>query len=202
MRFYEIINEYKPQPEIEYQNYELKRMPHLYLDMDGVQADFFGAWSKRSGVQHWKAIANQKQEIEELANSSPKEVYDFFINLEPLSGGRQIISWLNSNDIPYSVLSAPLRGPYAEASIAAKKDWLAAHYPDSVSDAKFTGNKFKYAMEGGGPNVLVDDHGKYLSAWSSSGGIPIKHEDEYEEPNSGSLTIEKLKKVYKPWLNK
>ena len=55
-----------------------KKMPHLYLDMDGVQADFFGAWSKKSGVDHWKAIGNKEQEIEELANSSAKEVYDFF----------------------------------------------------------------------------------------------------------------------------
>ena len=24
---------------------EEAKMPHLYLDMDGVQADFFGAWA-------------------------------------------------------------------------------------------------------------------------------------------------------------
>ena len=40
-----------------------KKMPHLYLDMDGVQADFFGAWADRLGVDHWKAIHDKEKEI-------------------------------------------------------------------------------------------------------------------------------------------
>lgn len=202
MRFHEIINEYKKQPEIEYQNFELKRMPQLYLDMDGVQADFFGAWSKRSGVDHWKAIANKEKDIEELANSSEKEVYDFFYNLKPLSGGMQVISWLRMNRIPYTVLSAPLRGKYADISIRAKRDWLDKYHPESSATAIFTDKKFRYAMTGGVPNVLVDDYGKYLNAWGSSGGIPVKHEDQYEEPDTGANTIAKLEKIYGRFLNK
>jgi hypothetical protein len=47
------------------------KMPHLYLDMDGVQADFFGAWADKHNVSHWKAIVDKENEIEELANSTP-----------------------------------------------------------------------------------------------------------------------------------
>ena len=193
MKIYELLNEEESKSE---------KMPHLFLDMDGVQADFFGAWSKKSGVDHWKAISDKEAEIQELANSSAKEVYDFFYDLKPLSGGMEVISWLRKNNIPYTVLSAPLRGPYKQASVEAKKDWLDKYHPGSSGNAFFTDQKFKHAMDGGRPNVLVDDFGKYLSAWASSGGIAVKHEDQYEDPSTGKHTIEKLEKIYKPYLNK
>ena len=179
-----------------------KKMPHLYLDMDGVQADFFGAWSKRSGVEHWKAIADKEKEINELAHSDPKQVYDFFRDLGPLSGGMKVIAWIRKNRIPYTVLSAPLRGPYSQASIKAKRDWLDQHHPGSSGNAIFTQNKAKYAMEGGRPNVVVDYFGQYLNAWSAAGGIAVKHEDEYEDPDTAQHTIEKLEKIYKPYLDR
>jgi hypothetical protein len=191
MKIYEFITEKS----------ELK-MPHVYLDMDGVQADFFGAWSKKSGVDHWKAIGDKEKEIEELAHSSAKEVYDFFYNLKPLSGGMEVISWLRKNKIPYTVLSAPLRGPYKDASVKAKKDWLDKYHPGSSGSAIFTDKKFQHAMDGGRPNVLIDDFGKYLGAWSDAGGIAVKHEDQYEDSDTGTHTIEKLEKIYKPYLNK
>lgn len=190
MRIIEIINE----------DTSIKKMPHLYLDMDGVQADFFGSWAKKNKVQHYKQIKDQEQDIQKLANSSSEEVYDFFKNLAPLSGGQQIVSWLRKNKIPFTVLSAPLRGPYSDASIEAKKDWLNQYNPGTSDNAIFTSEKYKYATTNGQPNVLVDDFGKYLKAWSDAGGIAVKHEDEYEDRNSGYKTISMLEKIYKPFM--
>lgn len=197
MKINEILKEEEDQPEK-----KKGKMPHLYLDMDGVQADFFGAWSKRSGVDHWKSIADKESEINELAHSNAKDVYDFFRNLEPLSGGMEVIDWLRQNKIPYTVLSAPLRGPFKDASVKAKKDWLDQYHPGTSGNAIFTDKKYQYAMNGGRPNVLVDDFGKYLGAWNSAGGIAVKHEDQFEDPSTGSHTIEKLEKIYAPYLNK
>lgn len=177
---------------------EQKDTPHLYLDMDGVQADFFGAWSEYHSVPHWKAIKNREIEIEQLSNSSEKEVYDYFRNLKPLDGGKKVIAWLKKHNIPFTVLSAPLRGPYKEASIRAKQDWLDEHNPGSSANAIFTPNKFKYAITDGKPNVLVDDFGNYLRNWADAGGIAVKHEDEHEMPNSGEETIKTLEKIYFP----
>ena len=170
--------------------------PHLYLDMDGVQADFFGAWAKRNNVNHWKAIQNKEDEINQLAHSSSKEVYDFFRDLKPLKGGMQIIAWLKKHNIPFTVLSAPLRGPYAEASKQAKRDWLDEYNPGTSGTAIFTSAKFKYAMKDGVPQVLVDDFGPYLQKWRDAGGIAVKHEDEFEVPNSAEDTIKQLEKIY------
>lgn len=173
-----------------------KKMPHLYLDMDGVQADFFGAWAKRHGLKHYKEIPHPEQAINELATSSPEEVYNFFRDLDPLHGGQQIIQWLHKNKIPFTVLSAPLRGPYAKNSIEAKKDWLDEFNPGSRNNAIFTSAKYKYAKNGDEQNVLVDDFGKYLNAWSDAGGIAVKHED-----SNTNHTIKELEKIYAPYLN-
>ena len=94
-----------------------KKMPHLYLDMDGVQADFFGKWAKLHNVPTHKEVPNQEQAFEKFANSTPEKVYDFFRHLPPLPGGMKLVQWLRRHKIPFTVLSAPLRGPYADASI-------------------------------------------------------------------------------------
>ena len=34
--------------------------PTIYLDMDGVLVDFFSAFAKFAGVEHWKHIDQRK----------------------------------------------------------------------------------------------------------------------------------------------
>ena len=176
---------------------QTKKMPHLYLDRDGVQADFFGAWAKRHGLTHYKEIPHPEDAINELANSSPEEVYNFFRELQPLNGGMKIIQWLHQHKIPFTVLSAPLRGPYAKNSVQAKKDWLDDHNPGTSNNAIFTSKKFKYAKNGDDVNVLVDDFGRYLDGWSNAGGIAVKHED-----SNTQHTINELEKIYAPYLQR
>lgn len=174
-----------------------KKMPHLYLDMDGVQADFFGAWAAMNNVPNYKLIPNSEEAINNLANSSAEQVYQFFKDLKPLTGGMRIIMWLKNNKIPYTVLSAPLRGPFKQNSIEGKKHWLDQYNPGTSGDAIFTSGKFKYATQAGEPNVLVDDYGKYLEAWSAAGGIAVKHED-----SNTAQTIHELEKIYAPFIHK
>lgn len=175
---------------------ENNKIPHLYLDMDGVQADFFGAWAKHQGLSHYKEIPHPEDAINELAHSSPENVYKFFYDLEPLQGGLRIIEWLHKNKIPFTVLSAPLRGPYADSSKQGKRDWLDKYNPGTSSNAIFTSAKYKYAKNGDDINVLVDDFGKYLTAWTNAGGIAVKHED-----GNTDHTINELEKIYAPYLN-
>lgn len=172
-------------------------MPHLYLDMDGVQADFFKAWADKHGVSHYKEIPHPEDAINELATSSPEEVYRFFRDLKPLAGGQHIIHWLHKNNIPFTVLSAPLRGEFKEASKQGKKDWLDEYNPGTSESAIFTSKKQQYAVKDGEPQVLVDDFGYYLDNWREAGGIAVKHDNE-----TTGVTIQELEKIYEPWLTK
>lgn len=171
------------------------QMPHLYLDMDGVQADLFHAMAKREKVEHWDDIEDQEDAIQRLALSGPLEVYQLFRELDPLPGGQEIIKWLHKNHIPFTVLSAPLRME-AEASKEAKRDWLDQHNPGTSETAIFTSGKYKYAMQDGRPNVLVDDFKHYLQTWANAGGIAVKHSEA-----TTAHTIQQLEKIYKPYLS-
>lgn len=175
---------------------ENTQMPHLYLDMDGVQADLFSAVAQRENVDHWDNIPDQDKAITKLSLEGPKAVYDLFRNLKPLRGGQVIVRWLHENKIPFTVLSAPLRNEQ-QTSIEAKKDWLDQYNPGTSNNAKFTKKKFQYAVTDGIPNVLVDDFNYYLDSWADAGGIAVKHRDE-----TTVETIKQLEKIYKPWLHK
>jgi len=170
------------------------KMPHLYLDMDGVQADFFQAWADFENVHHYKHITDHEESIVRLASAGPEQVYKFFRDLKPLQGGNTIVQWLQKNKIPYTVLSAPIRIE-PEASKRGKREWLDAHNSGTSTDAIFTSAKYKYATAGGQPNVLVDDYSKYLDAWTEHGGIAVKHSDETTDH-----TIEQLEKIYAPYI--
>lgn len=173
-------------------------MPHLYLDMDGVQADFFTAWANLNGKERYKEIGDKEareQSILDLTNRGPKFVEDFFANLPVLPNFHVILDWLQSNNIPYTILSAPLRGNH-EASIRGKKSWLDKHHPGVSQNAIFRGDKERYAVINGKPNVLVDDHKKYISRWEEKGGIGVLHRD-----NNPEQTIEQLESIYRKHLN-
>jgi hypothetical protein len=170
--------------------------PHVYLDMDGVQADFATAVTEKIGMDHEEAKHKSEEEIEKLANSSHTEVRDFFANLKQLSGGKKITDWLNKNSIPYTILSAPLRGKYEQASIEGKVLWLKKHTPNAASNAIFKQEKHEHAVEKGVPNILIDDYGVKIKAWNQAGGIGIKHEDEYETPDAAERTINRLEEIF------
>ena len=169
-------------------------MPHLYLDMDGVQADLFHRVAQIEQVDHWDDIPDQNEAITRLSLKGPYEVYQLFRNLDPLPGGQVIIKWLHQHKIPFTVLSAPLRNE-PQASIEAKRDWLDQHNPGASKNAIFTKRKFKYAVTDGRPNVLVDDFNYYLQSWAEAGGIAVKHSDA-----STDHTIKQLEKIYQHWL--
>jgi len=175
---------------------ELEQMPHLYLDMDGVQADLFHRMAEIESVPHWDDIPDQDEAITRLSLKGPLEVYQLFRGLNPLLGGQVIIKWLHQNKIPFTVLSAPLRNE-PEASKEGKRDWLDEFNPGTSKDAIFTKKKFKYAVTDGRPNVLVDDFNYYLHSWAEAGGIAVKHSDATTDH-----TIKQLEKIYAPYLNK
>lgn len=191
---------------------ELDKMPHLFLDMDGVQADFFTQWaswwsSKMNdpNIQWYKDIGDKEQReisIAALQAEGPDFVYKFFATLPVLSGCSEILNWINKNKIPCTVLSAPLRSTkedkkktITQASIEGKKYWLSKH--NSNMPAIFEGRKEKYATTNGNSNVLIDDHKKYISGWESAGGIGVLH-----RWNNTQETIKKLNEIYGPYIDK
>lgn len=167
--------------------------PHLYLDMDGVQADFFTAWARIHDKDRYKEIGDKEAReasIADMASRGPEFVEHFFANLDPLPGGIKLVTWLKDNSIPFTILSAPLRDQHT-ASIKGKRAWLDQHNPGTSDTAKFDGNKERYAVTGGRSNLLIDDHKKYISRWEERGGIGILYRD-----NQVNKVITQLTQIY------
>ena len=167
--------------------------PHLYLDMDGVQADFFTAWAKLHGAERYKQLGDKperERKIADLNARGPEFIQKFFATLPVLPNFNKLLSFLSDNNIPTTILSAPLRGNH-EASIAGKLAWLSKHNPSMKDGALFRTDKERLAMKGGHPNVLVDDHKDNIRRWEAAGGIGVLYRDENPE-----LALDKLRKIY------
>ena len=141
----------------------------VYVDMDGVIADFFTELARHYGVDHWKDIPNKEESILALQGT------DFFGRLPKFPTSDELIRFVDdATDGEWCILSAPLRGDYDNCTMW-KRFWLDKnnYYP---SEAIFTSGKQKYATENGQPNILIDDKPENIEAWIKNGGIGIRYQ--------------------------
>ena len=158
--------------------------PIVYLDMDGVLADFFGGVEFLYGVEHWKQLTNDK------TKDLKKEVIDritgtdFFAVLPKFPTADGLIDMVKKfTGGNFSINTSPLRGDH-ENSAKYKKLWIQNNIetPDSIV---VTGRKETYAKDkaSGTPNILIDDRPVNIQKWQAAGGYGILY-----QANRDSLT--------------
>ena len=155
---------------------EAKTKPVVYLDMDGVIADFFGGVEKMYGVKHWKELTNdktkdlKKEVINRIVGS------DFFATLPKFPTADQLIALIKSaTGGKFSILTSPLIGDH-ENSATQKKIWISKNIekPDEVI---VSGRKEKWAKQKDGtPNILIDDRPVNIDRWTAKGGFGILYQ--------------------------
>jgi hypothetical protein len=161
----------------------------VYLDMDGVIADFFSAFAKAYKVDHWKSIDDKQKALLNLKNTN------WFFNLPlfmdgDMSVSHKIVDFVKqeakrtNND--WGICSSPLRDDHSN-SVFWKRLWLTQHkLLPKIENLVFTSNKHKYAISplDGKPNILIDDKISNIIAWENKGGIGIRFQcdqDDVEE---------------------
>ena len=154
-----------------------KKQPVIYLDMDGVIADFFGGVEKMYGVKHWKELTSVKtggelkQEVIDRITGS-----DFFSTLPKFPSADGLIQLIKSaTGGHFSILTSPLIGDH-ENSAAQKKVWISKNIekPDEVI---VSGRKEKWAKQKDGtPNILIDDRPVNIERWEAKGGYGILYQ--------------------------
>jgi 5'(3')-deoxyribonucleotidase len=146
--------------------------PRVYLDMDGVLADFFGEWSRISGVNHYKDINDVEAKLQ-LVREHPT----FWVDLPLLPHARALIKTVVENFGEYRICSKPLEGD--ARSKPGKIDWIKKHLSDMPpAEIIMTGDKSQFAKADDLPCVLVDDYGVNINAWRNAGGIGLKYDDQ------------------------
>ena len=158
--------------------------PTVYLDMDGVLADFFGGVEKMYGVQHWKQLTNDKTKDLKAEVINRITGTDFFATLPKFQSADALIDMVKKfTGGKFSINTSPLRGDH-ENSAKYKKIWISNNIekPDEIV---VTGRKESYAKDkaSGTPNILIDDRPVNVERWQGAGGYGILY-----QANRDSLT--------------
>ena len=177
-------------------NEQMDGKPTVYLDMDGVLADFFGGVEKMYGVEHWKQLTNDK------TKDLKKEVIDritgtdFFATLPKFGTADALIDMVQKfTGGKFSINTSPLRGDN-ENSGKYKKVWISNNIeqPDEII---VTGRKETYAKDKGTgtPNILIDDRPVNIQRWQGAGGYGILYQANRDSLDKVEKGLEDYGKV-------
>jgi 5'(3')-deoxyribonucleotidase len=136
------------------------RKPIIYLDMDGVVADFVRGYKEQFGRNAYK---DDSFTITHQCATNPH----FFRTLPVLERGRTLY-----NDLKDRFQIVFLTTPMDElpSCRADKVAWAREHFPD-VETIIFSSNKAEYASHEG--SILIDDMDYNLTPWAEAGGTAI-----------------------------
>ena len=170
--------------------------PTVYLDMDGVLADFFGGVEKMYGVEHWKQLTNDK------TKDLKKEVIDritgtdFFATLPKFDSADQLITMVKEfTGGTFSINTSPLRGDH-ENSAKYKRVWINNNI-ERPAEIVVTGRKESYAKDkaSGTPNILIDDRPVNIQRWQAAGGYGILYQANRDSLDKVKKGLEDYAKV-------
>lgn len=145
----------------------------VYLDMDGVLANFFGKVEEVYHVDHWKEL-NMDVVIAKIQNTN------FFLKLDEFPTANKLVREVeNMTGGDWGICSSPLRGDHFNSAYW-KRRWLEERdfIPREWKKLVFTPNKEKYARASftGEPNILVDDKYSNVDKFTNAGGIGIRYQ--------------------------
>ena len=141
-------------------------MRQLYLDCDGVLADFdTGAAAilgmKPKAYEHRHGLGRFWQKLAQAP--------DFYFSLPLLPDAMQLYEAVKHLD-PIILTGLP-RGNWAADQ---KMRWAEKHFPGVRMITCMARDKRNHAREG---DVLVDDNDKFRHLWEQAGGIFVHHKD-------------------------
>lgn len=139
----------------------------LYLDLDGVLADF---------DTHYKAQFPHRTLTGDLTNEEWQEIHDhgtFFLDLPQCQGAHRLFQELWSWR-PIILTACPPSNYQAVAR--QKREWVRKNFGSAVTVLPVIGGTNKPMFMHTAGDVLIDDFGKNCRAWVAEGGRAIKHE--------------------------
>ena len=160
---------------------ELASTSKVFVDMDGVLADFFGEWQKLIG-KDWRKVKDIEPALQKIRDTD-----DFWLNLPLLPQAKNLLGVIKKVKGSYSILSSPL--PNDPNSEPHKREWIKKNLdffpPENVI---ITHDKAKFATNPDGtPNILIDDFGKNIASWEAAGGEGFKHKDHKFERTAKAI---------------
>jgi hypothetical protein len=139
----------------------------LYLDMDGVLADFD---KKAAEVFGMPPAAYEREHGEAAFWATLFAVPDLFATFDMMPDAA--VLWDATKDLRPTILTGTPRGDWAAPQ---KRRWIAEKLGPHVEVITcFARQKADYCRPG---DVLVDDRPKYAPLWEAAGGVFVVHTD-------------------------
>ena len=92
-------------------NEDMDKMPTVYMDMDGVLADFYGGVEQLYGVEHWKELTNDKTKDLKSEVIARITGTNFFETLPKFPTADNLVKMIKDfTGGTYSINTSPLRG--------------------------------------------------------------------------------------------
>lgn len=143
--------------------------PQLFVDLDGVLADFDRFIEKELGI-----VNNRDNELPDFWDRVRGYEGRLYFDMAPMPYAKELWAALK----PYNPII--LTGcPHSIATAGSdKREWVAKHIdPDARVITCKSRNKSLYAKPG---DILLDDWAKYRDLWTKNGGIFLLHKDPTE----------------------
>lgn len=161
----------------------------IYLDMDGVIANFHKRYEELFGIP--PADVRRKEEHFE-SNWEAFVLGNNFTSLEMIPDAKELIEYVFSLGIPVEILSSSGGIKFHDSVRAQKIEWLNKHdlfIPKHIVPGGHLKARYSY----GNPwNILIDDTERVIEGYRKSGGTGILH-------TSAKDTIKQLKKLHYEW---
>ena len=144
---------------------------YIFLDLDGVFADFNKKFQDLSGTTPEKFLETRKKgHFWGIIH----QCEDFFETLELMNGSDKL--WSATRDYsPIFLTGAPSKKTFQEQKVR----WVAKHFGHEhqviVLPKK---EKAKYASP---RSILIDDTPANISDWSLAGGLPVHHTGDFNK---------------------
>ena len=166
----------------------MKRDVIIYVDMDGVLADFDLALSKKIGPEVGKLSSGKKWDRIKKYNI---EEEPWFYSLQLMPDARALWKFLTKNFRNVEILSATGGKAIPDAE-KQKRHWIADKFGSRVKVHIVTDGEDKAAYADYN-TVLIDDRSKAIDPFIAAGGIGIKH-------ISAANTIATLRVMMSDWV--
>jgi len=161
---------------------EYKRI--VYVDMDGVLADFGRGFYELTGIS-----ADNLADEELWARIDAYGKVKFFSELPWMDGGKEMWNFITENFLNVKILSALGKSDKIDKQTTqGKTAWLRHHIPSLHSnDIILVDNKHRKRHYSKPGDIIIDDTPVVIQEWVKKGGIGILHRTAQE-------TISQLKR--------
>jgi hypothetical protein len=145
-------------------------MSRLYLDCDGVLADFDGAFEEQFGLP--PRAYEAKHGIGAFWRDLRRQAPQFYLFLPLKADARELHDAVKH--LEPTILTGCPSGGWAEPQ---KVAWAGVHFPGTPIITCMARDKRTYCQPG---DVLVDDQAKHREPWTEAGGVFVLHRSAAE----------------------